>query len=360
MNCSLLLCLFSGGRGNVPMVARISRLSRSSKLGKRIFTTFGLALILAQSGCSSIRASFFGPTVDLAKTPVSSMAVTLPDGAAIAPGEKSRLVVIVTEPDGKVLKSEGRGDGPVRWKDLKITASIVTVNGKGVVSLSEDPQVSDGKMPHIVVTVPSHPGLQTELDIPVRYDRKYTADFSGSNGQKGADGLDGSTGSSGTAGLIDAMNGSPGGDGSRGGDGGSGENGGPGGDGPPVQVRVAFRAGSPSLLQVAVSARGERKLYLVDPLGGTLLVKSDGGSGGSGGKGGHGGRGGSGGVGTPNGMDGASGFDGSNGLDGTSGRGGTITVIYDPEAKPYLRAIHLSSWNGPAPIYREEPVNPLW
>jgi hypothetical protein len=29
-------------------------------------------------------------------------------------------------------------------------------------------------------------------------------------------------------------------------------------------------------------------------------------------------------------------------------------------AKPFLPTIHLSHWNGPPPVFKEEPVTPLW
>jgi len=127
-----------------------------------------------------------------------------------------------------------------------------------------------------------------------------------------------------------------------------------------VQVRVALRSGSHPLLQVSVFAAGHQKLYLVDPQGGSLAVKADGGPGGSGGKGGRGGRGGSGGIGSPNGNSGRDGSDGRNGFDGSPGKGGSITVTYDPQAKPFLAAIHLSNQGGPRPVFKEEPVAPLW
>ncbi|PYU85110.1 MAG: hypothetical protein DMG50_02160 [Acidobacteria bacterium] len=47
-------------------------------------------------------------------------------------GEKSPVVVVVTEPDGKVLMTEGQGQGKVRWNDLKVVASVVTANQKGI------------------------------------------------------------------------------------------------------------------------------------------------------------------------------------------------------------------------------------
>jgi hypothetical protein len=301
-----------------------------------------------------------GWKVYLDKTPIASMAASLPGGPGLAPGEKSPLVVVVTEPDGKVLQSEGKGGGKVMWKDLKITATVVVANQKGIVSLPRDPRLSDGKVGHVTITVPSHPDIRAELNIPVRYNYAFTSNFSGSSGYSGMNGSDGLNGIDGSPGSIDPNNPSPGGDGTNGTDGSNGQDGGPGGDAPSVQVRVTLRPGNRPLLQVGVSAAGHEKLYLVDPQGGSLTVKADGGPGGSGGKGGRGGRGGSGGIGTPNGSNGRDGLDGRNGWDGSQGRGGSITVTYDPQAKPFLGIIHLSNRNGPSPVFKEEPVAPLW
>ncbi len=319
----------------------------------------GMVFLLELSGCTPIKVKL-GMKVYLAKTPVASIAVSLPKGPGIAPGEKSPLVVVVTEPDGKVLQTEGAGHGKVLWKDLTVTASVATVNQKGIVSLAKDPRISDGKLAHVTITVPSHPDIRAELDIPVRYNYAFTSNFSGSSGSSGMNGSDGMAGSSGSMGSTDPNNPSPGGNGGNGTDGSNGQDGGPGGDAPPVQVRVALRSGSHPLLQVSVSAAGHNRLYLVDPQGGSLTVRADGGPGGSGGRGGGGGQGGSGGMGTPSGSNGMSGSDGRNGFDGSPGRGGSITVTYDPQAKPFLAAIRLSNKGGPTPVFQEEPVAPLW
>ncbi len=319
---------------------------------------------LALAGCTSMQVRM-GWKVYLEKTPIASIKASVLKGPGIAPGEKLPLVVVVTEPDGKILQTEGAGNGKVLWKDLTVTASVVTANQKGVVSLSRDPRISDGKDPHVTITVPSHPDLRAELDIPLRYDHAYSANFSGSPGYSGSNGMDGTDGTSGSMGSIDPNNPSPGGNGSNGGNGSDGQEGGAGGNAPSVQIRVALRPGSHPLLQVAVSAVGvpaakQEKLYLIDPQGGSLTVKADGGPGGSGGKGGRAGRGGSGGVGTPNGSSGSDGMSGRDGWDGSAGKGGSITVTYDPQAKPFLATIHLSNKGGRPPVFKEESVAPLW
>ena len=307
----------------------------------------------------------FGWKVHLAQTPVTSIDVNLPKGPAIAPGQKSPLVVSVKQPNGKVLLTQGQGGGKVLWKDLQVTASVVTVNKKGVIALAKDPRVSDGKTGHVTITVPSHPDLHADLDIPFRYDIAFKADFSGAQGSSGMNGMDGTDGSSGSMGSTDPNKPSAGGNGGNGSDGTNGGDGGTGGDAPPVLIRVAFQAPTPQsgghpLIQIKVSASGMDKFFLVDPQGGSLTVHADGGSGGSGGRGGRGGRGGSGGIGSPSGSDGMSGHDGMKGSDGSAGNGGLITVTYDSAVKSYLSAIHLTSWNGPKPVFREETVASLW
>jgi len=323
------------------------------------------ACLIGFSGCSAMKVKL-GVRVDLTQTPVSSIEVSLPKGPGIAPGQKSPLVVQVTQPDGKVLQTEGQGGGKVQWKDLKVTAAVVAVNQKGVISLAKDPRVSDGKVGHVTVTVPSHPDIHAaNLDIPFRYDVVFVSNFSGTRGTDGLNGQDGMDGLSGTMGSIDPNSPSPGGDGTNGTDGSNGQDGSPGGDGPSVDLRVTLQPAnlqSPDhpLLQVSVSAKTKRKLYLIDPHGGSLTVVADGGQGGSGGRGGRGGRGGSGGIGTPNGRDGMNGSDGRSGFDGSAGKGGLIAVTYDPQVKPYLSFLHLSSRYGPAPLYKEAPVPALW
>ncbi len=313
-----------------------------------------LACVAALGGCTRIQVKLAWK-IHLEKVPVSSIAVSLPGARGIAPGEKSPLVVTLTQPDGRVLYSEGKGGGKVMWSDLAVTSTVAT-SKKGAVSLPADPRVSDGRIPHVIVTVPSHPDLRAELDIPVRYDRKYAAHFSGMDGISGTDGTSGISGTDGIPGSIDLNNPSPGGDGTDGSNGGDGSDGSDGGNAPDVKVLVAFRPGVHPLLQISVSAEGNEEFYLVDPYGGSLTATSEGGRGGSGGSGGSGGRGGSGGIGTPNGRSGRDGNRGHDGSSGHDGSDGAITVTYDPQAKPFLSALHF----GNRPRFVERQVPPLW
>src|SRR5579859_592316 len=157
--------------------------------------TLSLPLLLASlpalTGCAAVKVKL-GTRVYLKKIPVTSMEAKLMDakqakGPGIAPGEKLPLIATFISPDGKVFITEGEGHGKILWKDLKVTATVATVNGKGVVALPEDPRVSEGKPPHIIITAPSHPDLHVELDVPLRYDHSYTANYFGSSGITGSE-----------------------------------------------------------------------------------------------------------------------------------------------------------------------------
>lgn len=155
-----------------------------------------VASLLALSGCTAVRVKL-GMRVYLAKTLVSSMQASLPKGPAMAPGEKTPLVAQFTQPDGKVLVTEGAGKGKVLWSDLTVTPTLVKVDKKGVLTLPHDPRVSDGKTAHVAITVPSHPDLHADVDIPITYDYNFVANFSGGPGADGSNGMDGMAGSSG-------------------------------------------------------------------------------------------------------------------------------------------------------------------
>jgi hypothetical protein len=328
---------------------------KTSKIGcLLLFVSFAL------SGCSHAKYRL-GQNVPLEATPITSINAHLLDGPGLAPGEKSPLIASFIAPDGSTFATNAKGSQAVSWRDLAVTSAVVSVNKNGVVSLSSDPIFSDGKVGHVTITVPSHPNLRADIDIPVRYDYNFATYFSGSDGSNGSDGTNGLSGSDGLPGSIDPDHPSAGGNGSDGGNGTDGGNGGNGGDAPPMQVRVALKQTSSPLLQIEVSAAGYRERYfLVDPAGGSLKVSSIGGTGGSGGKGGRGGRGGSGGIGSPNGSSGRNGLDGHDGFNGSSGSAGSITVIYDPTTKPFLPSIHLSNAGGPPPVFQAETVAPMW
>jgi hypothetical protein len=128
------------------------------------------ASLLISTGCSPLQV-WMGRRTPLDKTPITTVGMTLNQGLGMAPGDKWPLVVAATKPDGTTLRTDGDGAGRLYWEDLQIKATVVTVGAKGIVTLPEDPRLSDGQAPHLSITVPSHPDLKAELDIPLHYDR---------------------------------------------------------------------------------------------------------------------------------------------------------------------------------------------
>ena len=99
----------------------------------------GMAAMLALSGCAAVQVKL-GMKVYLAKIPVTSIEVRQANDPGIGPGQNSPLIVEVTQPDGKILQTEGAGKGKIMWQDLVVTPTIVTVNKKGVITLAKDPR----------------------------------------------------------------------------------------------------------------------------------------------------------------------------------------------------------------------------
>jgi hypothetical protein len=321
---------------------------------------FGL---LALAGCGSIEVAL-GLRMRLDKVPVTAVSASLSPGPGLSPGKSSRLVITATTSDGKQFVTVGPGHGKVLFDSFTFNATVVTVNKKGKVSLPADPRLSEGVVPHIRILVTGHPDVVGDLDIAVRYDVAFAANFSGSAGSRGFDGSNGLDGSAGSNGSIDLTNPSAGGNGTNGSDGSDGGNGGPGQPGDNVHVWLTLKSGDHPLLQVRAAGSKQEKLFLVDPNGGSLAVNADGGPGGAAGSGGTGGRGGSGGSGFPPGLSGQDGRNGFDGHAGTDGAAGTIVVSVDPSAQPFLGTLHLSNKSGgragPAPEIRVEPVPPIW
>jgi hypothetical protein len=336
--------------------------------------------LTAICGCSAL-AVRLGLRVSLADLPVTAVSASLHskrDGStvsALGPGRSAQLVIVATTQDGKQYATVGVGKGKVAFDNYTITATVVQVSQSGKVSLPADPRASEGQMGHIRIAPVAHPDVITELDVPVRYDIAFVANFSGAAGANGFDGtagLDGSRGADASPGMLDPTTGligtqGPGGRGSDGGNGGDGSNGQDGSPGIPLQIWVRLESADTDrpLLQVKVAAGGRQSLYLVDPHGGSLKVVDDGGAGGRGGSGGRGGRGGSGGAGFPSGLSGLDGRPGGDGRPGNAGAGGTITVSVDPAAQSLLGCIAWSNRDGngapgPAPVIQVEPVAALW
>jgi hypothetical protein len=334
-------------------------------------------LLASLAGCSAV-AQFLGLRVRLDKIPVTSLSASLVDkrGApvvALGPGQSARLVLTAGAQDGKQYVSVGAGHGKVAFNNYTIESTIATVSKRGTVSLSSDPRVSEDKVAHLHIVPVAHPGVATDLDIPVHYDIAFAVDFSSADGMQGMDGtagFDGMAGSDGTPAMTDPVTGvigtpGPGGNGSAGGNGGDGSNGQDGSPGQSVHVWVRIESATKPLLQVKVIGGTRQSLYLIDPNGGSLKIAANGGRGGRGGQGGRGGRGGSGGSGFPPGMSGLDGHAGSDGRSGSGGAAGTIAISVDPAAQPFLKCISWSNHSGdgaagPSPTITVEPVAPLW
>src|ERR1700722_1514879 len=167
------------------------------------------------AGCSSL-AVWLGLRVRLDKLPVTTVSASMvskrggPTVSALGPGQSARLVLIATTLDGKQFATVGAGSGKVAFDNYTIEPTIVAVSKRGAVSLSSDPRVSEGKVAHLHIITTAHPEVVTDLDIPVRYDIPFVANFSGSNGSAGSDGtngLDGSAGSDGSPGSVDPTTG---------------------------------------------------------------------------------------------------------------------------------------------------------
>ena len=341
----------------------------------------GILGLLMLSGCaSSDMAPDLG--VSLQNIPVTALSASLSPGPGLAPGKSADLVIVAKTADGKELVTMGPGHGKVRLDSFAFESTVAQVSKEGEVSLPADPRASEGQLPHVRITVINHPDIVANLDIPVRYDDGFKADFSG---QAGANGANGEDGTNGAAGLDNSAEG-PGRNGQNGGPGGNGQNGGDGAPGRSVHVWLTLKTGSHPFLQARVANDVDEKLFLIDPNGGSLEVDANGGSGG---KGGAGGKGGIGGTGYDNGnsadeqadqrtgyskmngsssgfsANGQSGLPGIPGQPGRGGAAGTIIVSVDPQAQPFLDRLHLSNQSGDgvagdAPEIRVEPVPAIW
>ena len=293
--------------------------------------------------------------------------------SALGPGQSAQLVIVATDRDGKQWTTVGAGHGNVSFDSYAITTDLVQLSRNGRVSMPADPHASEGRVGHIRIAPLSHPGAVAELDIPVRYDLGFVADFSGAAGANGADGLagyDGIAGADGAPATVDPVTGrlgtqGPGGSGSSGGNGGPGSNGRDGSPGEKVQVWMKRAPGTPTRLRVKVAGNTKTLFFLVDPNGGSLRILANGGRGGRGGMGGRGGHGGSGGNGFPPGPSGSEGIAGFDGRRGANGAAGTITVWVDPDAQSYLACLDFTNGDGAgsaglAPSIKVEPVADAW
>src|ERR1700726_1248304 len=130
--------------------------------------------IAALGGCASIEVGL-GMRMRLDKVPVTAISATLSPDPGLSPGKSGRLIITATTSDARQLVTVGAGRGKVLFDSFTLTATTVTVNKKGVVSLAADPRTSEGASPLIHVTVVGHPEVTADLNIPIRYDAAFAA-----------------------------------------------------------------------------------------------------------------------------------------------------------------------------------------
>jgi hypothetical protein len=320
--------------------------SRLSLLPRAAFLSALLAFV---PGCASIQEAL-GLRVGLKDKPVRALEPSLAGAQRLCPGESAPLVVNAVLEGGQKLPSEGAGNGRVAWDSYRFQGSGARVNSEGVLTLTPEARELSTGTPALRIQSVDHPTVSAELAIPVRYDCRFVADFSGDSGRSGETGAFGQAGQDGKSEQSSGSSARAGGRGQDGGDGGNGGNGEAGRDADDVEVAVTLvqgEGGRPMLQVLARSlTRNVTRTFLVDTQGGALLVRANGGAGGNGGSGGHGGRGGGGGTGAPHGASGSggNGGDGGDGADG--GDGGRISVRIAPEAKPYQHLLAFESLGG--------------
>ncbi len=320
--------------------------SRLPLLPRAAFLSALLALV---PGCASIQEAL-GLRVGLKDKPVRALEPALVGSQRLCPGERAPLVVNAVLEGGQKLPSEGAGNGRVAWDSYRFQGRGASVDAQGVLTLTPEARELSSATPALLIQSVDHPTVSAELPIPVRYDCRFVADFSGDSGRDGETGAFGQAGQDGKSEQSSGSGARAGGRGQDGGDGGNGGHGEAGRDGDDVEVAVTLvqgEGGRPMLQVLARSlTRNVTRTFLVDTQGGALLVRANGGAGGSGGSGGHGGRGGGGGTGAPHGGSGNGGNGGDAGDGADGGDGGRISVRIAPEARPYQHLLAFESLGG--------------
>ncbi|MGZ3459939.1 MAG: hypothetical protein ACXU86_15710, partial [Archangium sp.] len=310
-----------------------------------------LALLWLAPGCETFQTAL-GMKQDLRGKPIQHLEAEVRGGSALCPGAHKPLVVTAILDDGTRLVSEGAGGGKLLWDSFRLQpVGALTVSPQGELFLDKDPQRhTAGPLAVRVEALGASRATVVEVPLSARYDCAFVADFSGKPGHPGANGQNGSLGLDGhdipDASMSSARRGISGGYGGPGANGSVGETG-QGGDNVEVEVSLAGSAEHP-LLQVLTrgvsSGRSER--FLVEPQGGSLTIRTHGGTGGAGGRGGIGGSGGQGGDGLPPGNGGNGGAGGSGGNGGDGGPGGHILVRLTPEARAYQQVLRFENRGG--------------
>jgi uncharacterized membrane protein YgcG len=251
------------------------------------------------------------------------------DAASFCPGQRADLVVRVKLEDGKEYVTEGKARGNIDWSNFEVSSDKIEVGRKGAFFFPEDPRAYSEGYPLIRLQTAGHPDRNTQVEVPIRFDCDYVADFSGRDGRDGPDGPDGEE--------ATQEHGA-----TRGQDGTSGT---PGTSADSVQLWVGLIRAADGVAFLQARARGVNSgvehLYWVDTRGGRLTVLARGGSGGNGGNGGKPAKG-------------TAAGGGGNG--GDAGSGGDVQVVMSPEAAEFAKLVRYETAAGKAGTAGENRV----
>ncbi|MBM3555913.1 MAG: hypothetical protein FJX47_10210 [Alphaproteobacteria bacterium] len=263
--------------------------------------------------------------------------------ARFAPGENSRLDVMVTDTKGRrfaTAQAQGVYELPRARLAVRRADNLAIDQGTGAVRFNDDYRSLVGKTFGIEIAYVGRQDAAAVFQAPPDFVKALpfmTANDLGAQGEAGRGGNDGSAGASSGSG--------------RGGSGRDGARGGTGTRGPNIRVmaqEVRAMDGQTRLALIEVRVTGQEPKYYLRRQGGQpLKVVSVGGRGGKGGGGGQGGNGGDGGFTTgSNPRSGGDGGDGGSG--GEGGRGGDGGAIEALISTPDLeRVFVLDSQGGP-------------
>ncbi len=280
--------------------------------------------------------------------------------SVLGPRGKVDLGIVSFFDNHSQAETKGYLKGNKNWDNYRVEIEGGTFkNGTLTIGFPDNHKVK------VRASLLTHPGIYSELEIPLDYKGKYTTYYDGRDGRNGRVGSNGRTGRNGR--RYSGVGGN-GGHGYNGGHGQDGDDGRMGEDGEDVDVYVSAEENAElgtTIISVMSVGRnsGKRSLAKFTPEGGSFMIYARGGDGGNGGNGGYGGRGGHGGFGdkkreTTNkngtvtvtcgngGNGGHSGNGGDGGDGGRGGDGGTITFHIDPSAAPYQYLIRYDVRGG--------------
>src|SRR5262249_41401288 len=104
-----------------------------------------LAIALSMlAGCDSLLV-LAGVRMRRRDVPLQSIEVSLGDSRGLVPGGSAQLSAVAHTVDGRTLAMAGTAGGKVLPSSFRFEAGVVTVDRSGVVTLPEDPRLSEGR-----------------------------------------------------------------------------------------------------------------------------------------------------------------------------------------------------------------------